>query len=73
MSPQTRIMGHKGKGEPVSLPPHVLRLVRKSFREPLDTLEREVLLGWDQAHEGKGSAVTGNRKAKKEGGTPCRT
>ena len=56
-----------------SLPPHVLRLVRKSFREPLDTLEREVLLGWDQARKEEFIEPIKKGKAKKEGGTSWRT
>ena len=70
MSPKRRIMGHKRAGEPVNLPDHVRRLVLKSSHGPLDTDEREVLAGWDQAHE---CAKLRTLKKRERRGTPCRT
>lgn len=57
MSPKRGLMGlirNPGqKGEPVHLLDHVRRLPLKAFHGPLDTDEREVLAGWDQAPENR--------------------
>lgn len=58
------------KDKEARLPDHVRRLVLKAFRGPLDTDEREVLAGWDQAHE-RPKAPTLKKGERK--GTPCRT